>query len=165
LNRIVNDLVSFAKPSKLVREPSQINDILEKTIRLSEISFKKLNVKVVREFGEVPKVLADSQQIMQIFLNLIMNGAQAMVNGGTLTVKTYTVNAHKVCVDIKDTGYGISEENLRKIFAPFFTTREGGTGLGLAITRRIIEEHKGEIKVKSKVGEGTTFTVELPVAS
>jgi signal transduction histidine kinase len=166
LNRIVNDLVSFAKPSKLTREPAQINEILDKTIRLSEISFKKLNVKVVREFGEVPKVTVDQQQIMQIFLNLIMNSAQAMQTGGTLTVKTYVSETPgKVAIDVKDTGTGISEENLKKIYAPFFTTKEAGTGLGLAITRRIIEEHKGEIKVKSKVGEGTTFTVELPIAS
>ncbi len=166
LNRIVNDLVSFAKPSKLTREPAQINEILDKTIRLSEISFKKANVKVVKEFGEVPKVTVDQQQIMQIFLNLIMNGAQAMTTGGTLTVKTYvSEKPGMVATDIKDTGTGISEENMKKIFAPFFTTKEAGTGLGLAITRRIIEEHKGEIKVKSKVGEGTTFTVELPIAS
>jgi signal transduction histidine kinase len=164
LNRIVNDLVSFAKPSKLVREPVQINDILDKTVRLSEISFKKLNVKVVKEFSDVPKVTVDSQQMMQIFLNLIMNGAQAMPSGGTLTVKTYYHDDFnkKVCIDIKDTGVGIPEETLKKLFAPFFTTKEGGTGLGLAITRRIIEEHKGEVKVRSKVGEGTTFTVELP---
>ncbi len=164
LNRIVNDLVSFAKPAKLIKEPLQINDILDKTIRLSEISFKKLNVKVVKEFSEVPMVTVDPQQMMQIFLNLIMNGAQAMPNGGTLTVKTYYVDdfIKKVCIDIKDTGVGISEENLKKLFAPFFTTKEGGTGLGLAITRRIVEEHKGEVKIKSKVGEGTTFTVELP---
>lgn len=166
LNRIVNDLVSFAKPSKLTREPAQINEILDKTVRLSEISFKKLNVKVVKEFSEVPKVLVDSQQIMQIFLNLIMNGAQAMANGGTLTVKTYYDDIAKVvCVDVKDTGIGISEANLKKLFSPFFSTKEGGTGLGLAITRRIIEEHNGKIKVKSAIGEGTTFTVELPVAS
>lgn len=165
LNRIVNDLVSFAKPSKLTREPTQIQDILEKTIRLSEISFKKLNVKVIREFNEVPKVMVDSQQIMQIFLNLIMNGTQSMTKGGILTVKTYYDDIYKkVCVDITDTGIGISEENLKKLFSPFFTTKEGGTGLGLAITKRIVEEHKGEIKVKSKVGEGTTFTVEFPVA-
>lgn len=166
LNRIVNDLVSFSKPAKLTREPGQINEILEKTIRLSEISFKKLNVKVVRELGDVPKVIVDAQQIMQIFLNLLMNGAQAMQNGGTLTVKSYFNDiSGRVAVDIKDTGHGISEENLKKLFSPFFTTKEGGTGLGLAITRRIVEEHKGEIKVRSKVGEGTTFTVELPVVS
>jgi signal transduction histidine kinase len=167
LNRIVNDLVSFAKPSKLIREPVQINDILDKTIRLSEISFRKFNVKVVKEFSEVPMVTVDSQQMMQIFLNLIMNGSQAMPTGGTLTVRTYYLNDinKKVCIDIKDTGVGISEENLKKLFAPFFTTKEGGTGLGLAITRRIVEEHKGEVKIKSKVGEGTTFTVELPAST
>jgi len=166
LNRIVNDLVSFAKPSKLIMEPAQVNDILEKTIRLSEISFKKLNVKVIKEFGPVPAVMCDQQKLMQIFLNLILNGAQSMTTGGTLTVRTYFDDLGKnVCIDIKDTGNGISEENLKKIFAPFFTTKEGGTGLGLAITKRIIDEHKGEIKIKSIVGEGTTFTVELPVAS
>jgi len=165
LNKIVNELVSFAKPSKLIMEPAQVNDILDKTIRLSEISFKKLNVKVIKEFGPVPAVMCDQQKLMQIFLNLIMNGAQSMASGGTLTVRTYFDDINKnVCIDIKDTGHGITEENLKKIFAPFFTTKEGGTGLGLAITKRIVEEHKGEIKIKSVVGEGTTFTVELPVA-
>ena len=166
LNKIVNDLTSFAKPAKLESEPAQINDILEKSIRLSEISFKKLNVKVVRDFGTVPNVSVNQQKMMQIFLNLIKNGAESMENGGTLTIKTYhDAFANKVCVDIKDEGHGITDENLKKLFAPFFTTKDKGTGLGLAITRRIIEEHKGEIKVKSKVGEGTTFTVELPVAA
>jgi signal transduction histidine kinase len=162
LNRIVNDLVSFAKPSKLLMEPAQIKEVLEKAIRLSEISFKKLNVKVIKEFNEVPPVTIDQQKIMQIFLNLLMNGAQAMQTGGTLTVKTYINSMNgKVAIDVTDTGSGISPETLKKLFSPFFTTKEGGTGLGLAITRRIVEEHKGEIKVKSKVGEGTTFTVEL----
>jgi signal transduction histidine kinase len=165
LNKIVNELVSFAKPSKLIMEPAQVNDILDKTIRLSEISFKKLNVKVIKEFGPVPAVMCDQQKLMQIFLNLIMNGSQSMATGGTLTVRTYFDDINKnVCIDIKDTGHGITEENLKKIFAPFFTTKEGGTGLGLAITKRIVEEHKGNIKIKSAVGEGTTFTVELPVA-
>jgi nitrogen-specific signal transduction histidine kinase len=166
LNRIVNDLVSFAKPSKLTMEPAQINEILDKTVRLSEISFKKMNVKTIKEFGSVPMVPVDQQKIMQIFLNLLMNGSQAMPNGGTLTVRTYYDEIHKkVCVDVKDTGVGISEENMKKLFAPFFTTKEGGTGLGLAITKRIIDEHKGEIKIHSKLGEGTTFTVEFPVVS
>jgi signal transduction histidine kinase len=166
LNKIVNDLTSFAKPAKLESEIAQINDILEKSIRLSEISFKKLNVKVVRDFGSVPNVSVNQQKMMQIFLNLIKNGAEAMVNGGTLTIKTYhDAFANKVCIDVKDEGQGITDENLKKLFSPFFTTKDKGTGLGLAITRRIIEEHKGEIKVKSKVGEGTTFTVELPVAA
>jgi signal transduction histidine kinase len=165
LNRIVNDLVSFAKPSKMTMEPAQINEVLEKTIRLSEISFKKFNVKVVKDLGPVPPVLCDQQKMMQIFLNLIMNGAQAMANGGTLTVKTYVdIAASKVAIDITDTGSGITPENLKKLFSPFFTTKDAGTGLGLAITRRIVEEHNGEIKIRSKVGEGTTFTVELPAA-
>jgi len=166
LNRIVNDLVSFAKPSKLTKEPAQLNEVLDKTVRLSEISFKKLNVKVIKEFTDVPKALIDSQQIMQVCLNLLMNGAQAMPNGGTLTVRTYANHIMgKVCIDIVDTGVGISDDNLKRLFSPFFTTKEGGTGLGLAITRRIIGEHQGEIKVKSKVGEGTTFTIELPMAA
>jgi signal transduction histidine kinase len=166
LNKIVNDLTSFAKPAKLESEPAQINDILEKTIRLSEISFKKMNVRVVRDLGAVPLVSVNQQKMMQIFLNLIKNGAESMEKGGTLTIKTYhDAFANKVCIDVKDEGHGITEENLKKLFTPFFTTKDKGTGLGLAITRRIIEEHKGEIKVKSKVGEGTTFTVELPIAT
>ncbi|MFC1767406.1 ATP-binding protein [Candidatus Margulisiibacteriota bacterium] len=169
LNSIVSELVAFAKPSKLTREPVSMNEILEKSIRLSEISFKKLNVKIVKEFQETPKVVADGQKLMQIFLNLMMNGAHAIEGTnqkGNITVSTFhDPSSNMVSVSIADTGTGMPPETVKKIFDPFFTTKEKGTGLGLAITKRIIDEHNGKVNVESEVGKGTTFTVSLPAIS
>jgi len=166
LNRIVSELVTFAKPSKMTMEPSNLNDVLEKSIRLSEISFKKMNLKIVRELGQVPQVTADGQKLMQTFLNLMMNAAHSMEEkGGTLTIRTsFDPASNMVLASVIDTGTGMSPDTIKQIFDPFFTTKEKGTGLGLAITKRIIDEHNGKISVKSEVGKGTTFTVSLPIA-
>jgi signal transduction histidine kinase len=110
----------------------------------------------------------DPSQIQQIFMNLIINAAEAMNGAGKLTLTTRLVPAdNAVEVDFSDTGHGISEEDLDRIFDPFFTTKEvgHGTGLGLAISYGIIKEHKGTISVESQVGKGTTFTVRLPVTT
>ena len=124
-----------------------------------------MNVKIVKEFSETPKVTADGQKMMQIFLNLMMNGSHAIEETGqkgTITVKTsYDPDSKMVSASIADTGTGMPPETVKKIFDPFFTTKEKGTGLGLAITKRLIDEHNGKMAVKSEVGKGTTFTVSL----
>ena len=110
----------------------------------------------------------DPSQIQQIFMNLIINAAEAMNGAGQLTLATRFVPADSaVEVEFTDTGHGISDEDLERIFDPFFTTKEvgHGTGLGLAISYGIIKEHKGTISVESQVGKGTTFTVRLPVTT
>ena len=111
--------------------------------------------------------IIDSSQIVRVFINLIVNAAEAMEGNGRLTITTSTCTDKK-CVDIEvtDTGPGIAEGNLEKIFDPFFTTKETGhgVGLGLAISYGIIKEHRGSLSVESEVGKGTTFTVRLPIA-
>ena len=112
---------------------------------------------------------ADREQMSQVTTNLMLNAIQAMISGGTLTIRTYrgsTVGEklHDIKIEITDTGGGITEENLKKLFDPFFTTKHSGTGLGLAITHSVIDSHKGRIEVKSKVEMGTTFIVTLPVS-
>jgi two-component system NtrC family sensor kinase len=124
---------------------------------------KMQNIEVVKQFSlSLPKVMADSDQLQQIFTNLTLNAIQAMPGGGRLTLRSSAVDG-EVRVDVQDTGCGISKENMDKLFTPFFTTKEKGkgVGLGLAVVHRIFERHKGRIQVQSEVGKGTTFSVYL----
>ena len=110
----------------------------------------------------VGKQRFDAGLLKQAFLNLVLNALQAMPQGGVLTVES-GISGGMVVVRIADTGVGISEENRKRLFSPFFTTKKNGTGLGLAITYRIVENHRGTIDVSSELGKGTTFMVKIPV--
>jgi len=111
---------------------------------------------------KLPSLCYDERYIKQALLNLIKNAIAAMNEGGTLTIKTESTGS-EVHIYINDTGIGISEENLSKIFEPYFTTKETGSGLGLTLVFKIIKEHRGEISVKSKEGEGSSFMITLPI--
>ena len=120
------------------------------------------NVEVVTKLGEgLPQIMADAEQLQQVFLNLIDNAIQAMPQGGKLSVHT-SQGDNIARVEFKDTGVGITPESMPKIFQPFFTTKARGAGLGLAIVKSIVESHHGNVEVKSEVGKGTTFIITLP---
>jgi two-component system NtrC family sensor kinase len=124
-------------------------------------------LKIVRNFASnLPSIQADPSQLVQVFVNLLNNAADAMPQGGTLTLETRRIPEQGVEIVIADTGCGIPEENLGKLFTPFFTTKPigKGTGLGLSIVYGIIKMHRGQIGVKSEPGRGTAFTVTLPVS-
>ena len=123
----------------------------------------KDRIKIKKVFGKLPKIRCFPAKLNQVFLNMIINADQAMPIDGTLTITTYEKN-NKAYIELKDTGVGISEENISQIFDPGYTTKGAnvGTGLGLSICYQIIQEHKGEIEVESKVGKGTTFKIILP---
>lgn len=124
---------------------------------------KLVDVKLVIENnGEKPVVLASEGHMKQVFMNLIKNAGEAMPDGGTLTCRFYKEGG-MMRIEIQDTGYGITEENQQRLFRDFFTTKERGYGLGLFIVHTIVERHGGKISVKSKVGEGTVFTLLMPV--
>jgi two-component system NtrC family sensor kinase len=112
---------------------------------------------------DLPQIGVDVLQIQQIFYNLAANAIQAMGKGGILTVSSRVTNDGYVAVAIKDTGCGISKENLQKIFDPLFSTKTKGTGLGLSVVASIVEGHEGKIEVESEVGKGSIFTVKLPI--
>lgn len=171
VGRIVSDLLSFSRRSKPQRSQADLNKIIRSTLSLVTHKMKLANVEGVFNLSEdLPLVPCDSSQIQQVVLNLIMNATEAMHNrphGGRVEVTTATsADSSSVVMTISDNGEGIPKENLSKIFDPFFTTKpEGkGVGLGLAVLYGIVEAHGGEVDVKSKVGEGTTFTVTLPLA-
>jgi signal transduction histidine kinase len=122
------------------------------------------NVKVATSFGKVGTCLANQNALRQVFLNLITNAVQAMPKGGELRVRTQRQTDKQVLIEFSDSGIGIAEEHRHRIFDPFFTTKEPGqgTGLGLSVVHSVIKRYQGNITVRSKLGEGTTFRIELP---
>jgi two-component system NtrC family sensor kinase len=159
-DNIVKDLQSFASKREPIFREIDINQLVKETFS----HFKQPeNVETVIELGELPKIEADKDMIKRIFVNLIVNGIQAMKEkGGTLKVSTKETNGFiEIC--FKDTGIGIKKENIQKIFTPFFTTKAQGMGVGLSICKRFAEIHDGSIKVDSEEGKGSIFTVKLPI--
>jgi len=148
-----------------------VTNVVNESLGIIESEIRKRNIEVVRRFeDDLPPAYADERQLKQIFINIMMNGIQAMEEKGTLTleVKKSIPRMHKgaesdfLQVLIRDSGNGIPEDQIDKLFNPFFTTKHDGTGLGLAIVHRIVEEHHGFIEISSKMGEGTVFTINLP---
>jgi C4-dicarboxylate-specific signal transduction histidine kinase len=167
VGRIVSDLLAFSRRSKPQRAPADLNKIVRMTVSLAQHKMKLSNVLLETNLSEsLPAVPCDPSQIQQVVLNLLLNAAEATHSKSERRVLVSTGSAGGgVQLVVADNGEGIQPENLAKIFHPFFTTKsEGkGVGLGLAVSYGIIEAHGGEIEVKSTVGEGTTFTVSLPL--
>jgi signal transduction histidine kinase len=162
LENLVRDLLTFARPQLLNRQPVQVHALLERALRLLHDEAALREIEVVQDFPpEAGTVLGDAQQLEQVFLNLIHNAVQAMEDGGTLTLSTRAARG-RVTITFKDSGRGIPASVLPNIFQPFFTTKHRGSGLGLSIVRKILEAHGAEIWVDSEAGKGTTATVILP---
>jgi len=162
-SRIIRNLLDFARQTEPMLRLVDVNRVIEQVLAMVGHQAQLQNVEIVKEFSpSLPKVIADFDQLQQVFTNLTLNAIQAMSEGGKLTLRTSVENS-QVRVDVQDTGCGISKDNLSKLFTPFFTTKAKGkgVGLGLAVVHGIIERHKGVIKVQSEVGKGTTFTVYL----
>jgi two-component system NtrC family sensor kinase len=163
LNRIVDRFLSFARPKELQLKPLKINDVIKESLRIVEIEITKSNAEVTLEINETPNALVDFEEMEQVVINLILNALQAVKVNPKITVRTgYIKETNMVFIGIKDNGPGVKDEDMDKIFEPFYTTKDKGTGLGLAISSRIIENHKGYIEVKSDYGSGTEFIVKLP---
>ncbi len=163
LNAIVQEFLGFARPKQPEFQLADVNETIESVLMLTAQEARRSRVGVEKKFDpSIGKRKLDAGLLKQAFLNMVLNAIQAMPNGGRLTVETGLRN-EMLEVKIIDTGNGIPEENRKKLFSPFFTTKKNGTGLGLAITYRIIENHRGTIDVASEPGRGTTFTVKIPV--
>jgi two-component system NtrC family sensor kinase len=168
---LINDLLSFARPSKPNVAQEDMNDVVDGIVRILETQAKEKGVEIVREFeANLPKVWIDREQMKQVFMNLILNAIQAMKEGGAIYIATRQISKSDVAqsgrfvqVEVRDTGEGIPEENLQHIFDPFFTSKDEGSGLGLSISHQIVQEHGGYITVESKVEKGTSFHINLPV--
>ncbi len=172
LNRIVEQILDFARTKEPDFTPLSLNALVNELGLLVRHKLKNQNVKVVQKLDpNLPPVPGAATQLEQAFLNLILNAAEAMPEGGTLTIASRIVCVPKdaekpthVCVDFKDTGHGMSEEQRTRAFKSLLsTTKARGTGLGLAIVARVVEMHRGTVKIKSRPGEGTTVSVALPL--
>jgi two-component system NtrC family sensor kinase len=162
---IVRNLLDFARQSESSPEPNDVNDLLTQTLALLRRQLVSEDVELVEQYAsDLPPLMLSTNGIKQIFLNLVSNALQAMPQGGTLTVTTELLG-DEVAARIADTGTGIPDEKLPHIFEPFFTTKPvgQGTGLGLSVSLGIAQDHGGRITVQSRVGEGTVFTVWLPI--
>jgi signal transduction histidine kinase len=163
IKKIVEDLKHFAHPGQDKVQETDLNKELTSTLNVvnNELKYK---ANVVKELNDLPVIMANPQQLNQVFINILVNAAQSIEKMGEIRILTKAVDGY-VQIHISDTGCGISDENLSKIFDPFFTTKGvgKGTGLGMNIAYNIIQKHQGQIEVNSQVGQGTTFIISLPV--
>jgi PAS domain S-box-containing protein len=165
IDKIVNGLLNFSHPARFDFAYHDVNEILDRSGSILE-NFPSENTKIIKKYEtKLPQAWLSPDLLEQVFSNLIFNAMQAMKKeGGELYITTSFDSTRKgIIIKFEDTGIGISEGNLKKIFKPFFTTSKEGTGLGLSICQNIINEHKGNISVESKLGKGTIFTIFLPL--
>jgi signal transduction histidine kinase len=173
VGRITRNLLDFSRRSEPDIRPTDLNVVLDQSLLLLHDQLKVSNVELIREGSEsIPNIMGDMGQLQQVFVNLALNGIQAMPKGGTLTVKTWAEGREGsecfVNVEISDSGTGIAEEDIPQIFDPFFTTKKAkgrsGLGLGLSIVQSIVKKHHGRIRVESEIDKGTTFNIRFPTA-
>ncbi len=169
MNQFLTKFFAFTRPSKPQKGVCSLPRIIDRIIDLEAQNISQNNISVIREYQPfLPDIELDANQMQQVFLNLILNSVQAMPDGGELKISIRVEDGqdgHCVQVDISDTGVGIKPQDLNKIFTPFHTTKPKGVGLGLAVSRKILNEHNGEAWVNSVVGQGTTFSINLPLGS
>jgi signal transduction histidine kinase len=167
---IINSMLGFARNNSTQRQMTDLVALAEEALVLTEKDLSKHRVQLEKKYQGRPQAPVVPAQIEQVLLNLIINARQAMPRGGRLRIEVReNPRTHMAELAVADTGVGISPEQLRLIFEPFYTTKEpdehghGGTGLGLSVCRQIIEQHHGRIRVESLVGKGSTFTIKLPL--
>lgn len=174
--QFLDEYLQLARPAPPQFAQTDMNRVIGETLELAEKLIEQRRISVHKRLGrELPLLVADSIQIKQVFMNIILNAIEAMPSGGDLTISTFKeihpeedlgkrdLAGEKIVVEFSDTGEGIPRENIEKIFDPFYTTKEEGSGLGLSISLSIIEKHKGKIVVTSKEGKGSVFRIILPV--
>jgi len=164
LNTKVSEFLDFARPREPNLQPCELNRVLDRSIELLNPEIDRLQIAVDRDYQSDGKVqAADPGLLHQAFLNLLLNAIQAMPEGGALKVSVNSgPNGQGTEIRVQDTGDGIDSETLKKVFNPFYTTKEKGSGLGLPIVKSIIESHRGHIKIDSAPGEGTSVIIQLP---
>jgi len=159
--RTISSLLDFARAKPPLKRKVNIEDIIRESLSRLKVP-DNIHVKF-RADKLVPAIMVDPDQLGQVFGNVLLNAIQAMPEGGQLKIKCETAAADTLAVTVSDTGVGISSENIKRVFEPLFTGKAKGIGLGMAITKTFIEGHGGSIEVKSEVGQGSTFTVTLPI--
>ena len=163
-NRIIKDLLDFAKPRGISFKLGRIGEVIDSSCNLVKVRCVRQHVRLNRKWSRrIPQIPLDERQLEQAFLNFILNALDAMPNGGRLVINAHVdFQTNEIVVSFLDTGCGISPESLNKLFTPFFSTKEEGVGLGLCLAHQVISYHKGKINIESKIGQGTEVIVRLP---
>jgi signal transduction histidine kinase len=165
LKHLVNDLLNYGRPAQLAVETVDVRKLVCDTMSLVRPQADEQGVAITVEEPDLPaEVIGDRERLKSCLSNIAINALQAMPNGGRLVTRVEQSNG-MIEINMTDTGIGISEESIAKVFEPYFSTKQAGFGLGLAVTRKIVEEHHGSIEVASEINQGTTFTVRLPAAN
>jgi signal transduction histidine kinase len=165
ITQVTKDMMEFARIRPAAKSYININELLEKSIRLASFDKSFQSLQIIKDFcQDLPEINVDGDQLQQVFLNLLLNARDAMPQGGKLRIVTLPISEN-IQIEISDNGIGVDENNLKKIFDPFFTTKQTGkgTGLGLAVCYGIITAHNGKIEVSSSQNNGTTFKILLPI--
>jgi signal transduction histidine kinase len=165
LAAVVQEITAFGRPPELHRVPTSVHALLDECVTFAQAKCETPGIEVFRAYDATcPMALLDSRELRKAFLNLVINGLESLRDGGRLTVTTtYAADTRALLVVIEDTGHGMSEETLSRIFDLFFTTKPEGTGLGMALARSVIDLHGGELAVHSTLGKGTRVTIRLPI--
>lgn len=165
ISRIIQALLNMARPARMQTRPVDLASVVETTLGFVSEKLRRRGIEAVTDLGPAPSVLGDAERLQQLLLNLFLNAADAMPEGGELRVAVAPED-DRVRVVVEDTGMGIDPDHLPRLFEPFFSTKPAGrgSGLGLAVVKGIVADHGGEIDVESEPGRGTTFTIRLPVA-
>lgn len=162
VSRFAESFLEYGRPLEINTKPTDIGRLIEDVLELVLAKAQKDHIRIERGFSPIPELSVDPDLIKTCLYNIILNAFQSMRKNGKLVIRTKIIDT-KCCISIEDTGEGISEEKLAKIFDPFFTTKTSGLGLGLALTKRVMEEHKGKVDIKSAEGVGTTVSLFLPM--
>ncbi|MFO7750485.1 MAG: ATP-binding protein [Desulfobacteraceae bacterium] len=162
---IIQGLLEFSREKELEKTNANINEVMKKALVLMENEFLLKRIDIVKHLDKtIQNFLLDSNQMEQVFINLLLNATHAVDEKGVITITTrLEQKKHRVIVEIEDTGCGIAMDDIKKIFEPFYTTKSDGTGLGLSVSYGIIKKHQGNVKIFSKPGRGTTITLSLPL--
>lgn len=165
LNRVIGQLLEFARPVKIDKKPTSMHTVIQHSLKMIQRQAQEKNINISTNLSpEIKNVSVDADRINQVLLNLYLNSIEAMEHGGALSVElSWDENSQTARIAVSDTGAGIKKEDIVHIFDPYFTTKQSGTGLGLAIVHKSIESHKGEVRVESEPGKGTTVTILLPL--
>ncbi len=165
LDNILSDFLRFTKKHELHIEECDINGVIDSVLDFIGPEAKQNSIRILKSFDtKLPKCNLDSNVLKQALLNIIINAQQAMPDGGELIVRTYQ-SSNSIFIDITDTGVGIQKEKIDNIFQVYYSTKKTGSGLGLPTAKRIVEENKGSISIRSVVGKGSSFLIKLPVNS
>ena len=162
---IVKKLMVFARQSIQEKVPVNISDVIEEGLYFLEARCSKAGISIIKKLDyNIPNIVADKNQLNQVIVNLVVNATQAMIEGGNIIIATFQ-EGNDIILSVEDTGMGIDDETIKKIFIPFFTTKEvnEGTGLGLSVVHGIVTSHGGTISVTSRINKGTSFKVSFPL--